>query len=112
MLLLTLKSLPRTLHAFNGWADQFLTTPGIGLDDLYATVKFKAGKWNLTGVYHDFSAETGSGDYGTEFDLSAARKFGERYGVLFKGAFFSADSSTPLSQVDTNKFWIMLTASY
>ena len=27
----------------------------------------KAGKWGLTGVYHDFSAETGSADLGTEF---------------------------------------------
>ena len=101
-----------TLHAFNGWADQFLATPAAGLDDLYVTVKYKAGKWSLTGVYHDFSSETGSSDYGKEFDLSAGRKLGERYGLLFKGAFFSADSSSPLAKVDTNKFWIMLTASY
>ncbi|MDH3433596.1 MAG: alginate export family protein, partial [Gammaproteobacteria bacterium] len=101
-----------TLHAFNGWADQFLATPGLGLDDLYATVKFTAGKWNLTGVYHDFSSEIGSSDYATEFDLSAGRKLGERYGVLFKGALFSHDSSSPLEKFDTNKFWIMLTASY
>lgn len=101
-----------TLHAFNGWADQFLLTPSGGLDDFYATVKFTIAGWSLTGVYHDFSAQTGSSDYGQEFDLSAGRKLGERYGVLFKGAFFSADSSSPLSNVDTNKFWIMLTASY
>lgn len=97
------------MHAFNGWADQFLATPADGLDDLYATVKFKAGKWGLTGVYHDFSSETGSSDYGTEFDLSAGRKLGERYGLLLKGAFFSSDSP---AYVDTNKIWIMLTASY
>ena len=44
--------------------------------------------------------------------MSAATKLGERYGLLFKGAFFSADSGSPLNKVDTNKFWIMLTASY
>ena len=49
-----------TLHAFQGWADVFLTTPAAGIEDLYLTAKFKAGNWNLTGVYHDFSAETGS----------------------------------------------------
>ena len=98
-----------TLHAFQGWADMFLTTPGAGIDDLYATVKFKAGKWNLTGVYHDFSAETGSVDYGTEFDVSAATKLTKNYSLLFKGAFFSSDS---LPYVDTNKFWIMFTANY
>ena len=98
-----------TLHAFQGWADKFLATPGQGINDVYATVKYKAGKWNLTGVYHDFSAETGGGDYGSEFDLAAGRSLGERYGVLFKGAFFSSDSD---AYDDTSKFWIMLTAKY
>jgi len=98
-----------TLHAFQGWADRFLSTPAAGLDDLYVTVKFKAGKWNLTGVFHDFSAETGSGDFGTEFDLSAGTKITDNYSILFKGAFFSSDSA---SYPDTNKFWIMLVANY
>lgn len=98
-----------TLHAFQGWADKFLATPGQGIDDLYATAKFKAGKWNLTGIYHDFSAESGSGDFGTEFDLSAGTEIADNYGILFKGAFFSSDSP---AYVDTTKFWIMFTANY
>jgi len=99
-----------TLHAFNGWADKFLATPDAGLDDTYFTVKYKAGKWNLTGVYHDFTAETGSSDFGKELDISAGRKLSDHYGLLLKGAFFSADSGVALT--DTDKFWIMLTASY
>jgi hypothetical protein len=99
-----------TLHAFNGWADKFLTTPDSGLDDSYVTVKFAAGKWNFTGVYHDFAEETGGDGIGTEFDLSAARKLSSRYGLLLKGAFFSADSGATLT--DTDKFWLMLTANY
>jgi len=98
-----------TLHAFQGWADKFLTTPASGIEDVYFTAKYKAGRWNLTGVYHDFSAETGGGDFGTEFDVSAGTKLGKNYGLLFKGAFFSTDS---LSYTDTNKFWIMFTANY
>ena len=101
-----------TLHAFNGWADQFLGTPTDGLDDLYFTVKAKAGKWSFTGVYHDFSSETGSDDYGQEFDVSAGISLGDGYGLLLKGAFFSHDSDSPLEKYDTNKFWVMLTASY
>jgi hypothetical protein len=101
-----------TLHAMNGWADQFLGTPAAGLEDFYATVKFKLGDWNLTGVYHEFSSEFGSFDYGDEFDVSAGVKLGERYGLLLKGAFFSHDSSSPLEKVDTNKFWVMLTAAW
>jgi hypothetical protein len=101
-----------TLHAFNGWADQFLATPAAGLEDLYVNFKMKAGKWNLTFVYHDFSSDTGSFDYGDEFDVSGALKLTDRYGLLLKGAFFSADSSSPLTNVDTSKFWVQLTASY
>jgi hypothetical protein len=101
-----------TLHAFNGWADQFLGTPAAGLDDLYFTVKAKAGKWSFTGVYHDFSSETGSFDYGKEFDVSAGIGLGDGYGLLLKAAFFSHDSDSPLEKFDTTKFWLMLTASY
>jgi hypothetical protein len=98
-----------TGHKFQGWADRFLSTPSGGVEDLYFTAKYKAGDWNLTGVYHDFSVETGAGDYGDEIDISAGRSFGGRYGILFKGAFFSGDMA---GFPDTDKFWIMLTASY
>jgi len=101
-----------TLHAFNGWADQFLATPGAGLDDFYVSFKFKLSDWNLTAIYHDFSSDSGSFDYGSEIDLSGALKLSDRYGLLLKAALFSADSSSPLANVDTNKFWVMLTASY
>jgi hypothetical protein len=101
-----------TLHAFNGWADQFLSTPGAGLEDFYATFKFKVAKWNLTAVYHNFSSDTGSFSYGDEIDLSGALKLSDRYGLLLKAAFFGADSSSPLTNVDTNQFWIMFTANY
>lgn len=99
-----------TLHAFNGWADLFLATPDAGLNDSYAMIKFALGKWSLAGVLHDFTAETGNSDYGSEVDLSAARKLGDRYGILLKAALFSADSSSALP--DTDKIWIMLTANY
>ncbi|MDH4125362.1 MAG: alginate export family protein [Gammaproteobacteria bacterium] len=99
-----------TLHAFNGWADKFLSTPDAGLEDSYAVVKYAHGKWNLDAVMHDFAAKTGGSDYGSELDVSAARKLGERYGLLLKAAFFSADAASSLT--DTDKFWVMLTASY
>jgi len=98
-----------TLHAFQGWADMFLSTPAAGIEDIYATVKFKAGSWNLAGIYHDFSAARGGGDFGSEFDVSAATALGGNYALLLKGAFFSSDSS---SYPDTNKFWLMFTADY
>lgn len=98
-----------TLHAFQGWADKFLTTPARGINDVYLTAKYKINQWKLTGVYHDFSSAAGGTDYGTEFDVSAGRKLTENVGILFKGAFFSGDTA---AYPDTNKFWIMFTANY
>ncbi len=99
-----------TLHAFNGWADQFLGTPAAGLDDMYLTVGYKIKPWSFQASYHDFSPETGSGpDYGSEIDLSAGRNLGDRYGLLLKLAAFNADSP---SFQDTTKAWLMLTAAF
>ncbi|MGI9236970.1 MAG: alginate export family protein [Woeseiaceae bacterium] len=98
-----------TLHAFNGWADQFLGTPATGLEDLYLKAAYKLKPWSFQLVYHDFSAETGGGDYGSEIDLSAGRGFGERYKLLFKLAAFNADST---AYTDTTKAWLMLSAGF
>lgn len=71
-----------TAHAFNGFADVFLATPKDGLKDKYAKAvyllppigPFDGGK--LVGFYHDYEAENGGMDYGTEYDLVAVLKKG------------------------------------
>ncbi|GMR17536.1 MAG: alginate export family protein [Gammaproteobacteria bacterium] len=98
-----------TLHAFQGWADQFLVTPNAGVDDLTATIKYAWKKWGLLARYHDFSAQSGNVDWGTELDFTVSRKFSKRYSVLFKGAIFKADDA---AFSDVTKLWIMLTANY
>jgi hypothetical protein len=98
-----------TLHLFQGWADQFLTTPNAGIDDVHATVKYGFAKWNLQATWHDFSAQSGNESWGTEFDFSAVRNLGDKYSVMLKGAFFAADSS---AYVDVSKYWLMLTADF
>lgn len=98
-----------TAHAFQGWADQFLGTPAAGVKDIYASLVYPAGDWTVTAIFHDFSAESGGGDYGTEVDLSAGWKIDKRYGLLLKAAFFSADS-TAFS--DTTKIWLQFSAAY
>jgi len=98
-----------TLHAFNGWADQFLSTPGAGLEDLYFKVGYKYKPWSFVFVYHDFSAESGGTDYGSEIDLSAGRALGERYKLLLKLAAFDGDGP---AYVDVTKAWLMLSAGF
>ena len=83
---------------FNNQAEQLF---GYKIDEM-------PGKWSFTGVYQDFTAQSGSADWGTGLNLAAGGKFGDRNGRLFKAAMYDADRHT----TDTTKFWIMLTANY
>lgn len=99
-----------TLHAFNGWADQFLTTPANGLQDTFLKVSGAAAGMKLMAVYHDFAANKGSGDYGTEWDFQAVKKIGKLYTLIAKYAAYSA--GTAAGKVDTNKLWLVGQASF
>jgi len=105
-----------TLHAMNGWADKFLSTPIRGLEDVTLTASAKlAAKGILTLVWHEFSSDTGGVDYGTELDFVTKWPLGDRYSVLGKLAFYDADKNAPaiggLNQ-DTNKVWVMMSAAF
>ncbi|MBV1906023.1 MAG: alginate export family protein [Pseudomonadales bacterium] len=91
-----------TKHAFNGWSDQFLATPADGLVDLYVSVAGKVAGIKFMAVYHDFSADQGSAEYGSEFGLLAAKKFTKHYSVVLKYSSYSADTHG----VDTDKLWV------
>lgn len=97
-----------TLHPFQGWADKFLTTPAAGIEDLYLGVSFEAAGWRGQATWHEFSAEATSLRYGTEWDLSLARRFAGRYDALLKYADYSADGL----HTDTRKLWFQLGASF
>jgi hypothetical protein len=97
-----------TLHAFNGWADKFLTTPDAGLNDAFLGVRGPLGNWQWNVLWHDFSAESGSQDFGTELDGVLTRTFGNGLGVLFKAANFRTDSP---AYGDTFKLWVQVSYS-
>lgn len=103
-----------TLHIFQGWADIFLTTPKKGIQDLY----FSLGA-NLPGVldglkllatYHDFSADNGNADFGSEFDVQATYSFLKYYTAGVKlASYYAGDNLVDgVSYVDTEKFWAWL----
>lgn len=88
-----------TNHAFNGWVDKFLTTPANGLVDVNLGVTYVAKSENtwLNGVramlvYHDFSAERGSADYGTEWNASVEQTFQQSYTAGIKLGAYDADA--------------------
>lgn len=103
-----------TLHAFNGWADVFLTTPANGLEDIYGDVTFKpTGPEWLKGtvfraLYHDFSATRAGLDYGSEFDALISRKIGKYLTLTAKYADYQSDGFA----TDRQKLWLMVEAAF
>ena len=91
-----------TLHKFNGWADKFLATPLDGLQDLFLSVGAKVGKFNLVGVYHDFSADTGGRTWGSELDAHIVYTAPWKQKIALKYANYDADEWA----ADTQKIWI------
>jgi hypothetical protein len=88
-----------TLHKWNGWADKFLGTPANGLADTYVILGGTWGAWGLKGIYHDFKADSGSMDYGTELDALLTWKAPWKQLFALKYADYSADEWS----VDTRK---------
>ena len=99
-----------TLHAFNGWADKFLTTPAGGIEDLYVGGSASVGPVALQLVWHDYQAEAIDMDYGSEWNASAAMKFGAKknYEAMLKFADYRADRFA----TDTTKVWVQVSAAF
>lgn len=100
-----------TLHAFQGWADVFLTTPADGVRDLYAGVSYATAPWpaaqpaTFAVTYHDFADDGGSADFGSEWDASARFTLNEHVTLEAKAAFFEGED---VRFADRNKFWLAL----
>jgi len=101
-----------TLHAFNGWADVFLTTPANGLQDFYLSASRKvalpgAPAFTATVAYHKFESDFGSIDYGEEIDAQIGLKAGP---VALLAKFARFYSAGPFA--DVRKIWFSAEVSY
>lgn len=101
-----------TKHAFQGWADLFLTTPADGIEDRYVGVTAPLFGGTAQAWYHDFIADRGGIDYGRELDLSYAHAIPHAKGLtgLLKLAHYRTDA--PALTVDTDKAWVQLQYTY
>ena len=103
-----------TLHAFNGWADKFLTTPANGLRDIYFDAAYKVpGKGPLSGLtlramWHDFNSTRLGIDYGSEWDALVSYPLTRQIGLTAKIARYNADAFA----TDTTKFWFQVEAKF
>ncbi len=98
-----------TVHAFQGWADKFLTTPENGIEDLYAWAGIKLPKnIMLKAVYHQFEAENNGSNYGDEIDCLAVWKIDKHFKLLGKYANYSEDGLF----TDTKKYIMEINIRY
>jgi len=101
-----------TLHAFNGWADLFLTTPAAGLRNTYVGIGRAIGLPFLPGLkaeltWHEFDSDFGDVDYGREWDASLGATVGP-LALLAKYANYRADGFG----ADTEKLWLQAEVSF
>ncbi|MFM5923313.1 MAG: alginate export family protein [Novosphingobium sp.] len=102
-----------TLHKFNGWADQFLTTPANGLEDFYLGGALKLPRvralpgLNLGVTWHRFESDLGGLHYGDEWNAALGFKLG-RFNLLAKYADYKADELG----ADTQKAWLQVEFAY
>lgn len=102
------------LHAYNGWADQFLVTPADGLRDTYAEMVYRVpGESGLAGTvltlaFHRFDSDVGNIKYGTEWDAAISKKLFGRVTALAKVAFYNADGFA----ADITKVWFQLVTKF
>ena len=97
-----------TLHGFQGLADIFLNPLPDGIEDTFLTGKLKIAGIDLLLAYHDFQANEGSQDYGTEIDFTASMSIAKYYSAFVGGAVYDADDFC----TDTTKIWVILTADF
>lgn len=91
-----------TLHALQGWADLFTTTPNAGVRDTYLKAAHIHGDFTFSAAHHWFRADATDADYGTEINVLASWKASKAVTLLAKAAFYRAQTFS----VDTTKYWL------
>lgn len=108
-----------TLHAYQGWADKFTTTPKDGINDLQFTLDGNLAGNKVAVVWHDYSAANAGYDYGNEIDAQVTRTFNQNWSGGLKIARFNADTNAtniarngPALTNNINKFWAWVEFKY
>lgn len=97
-----------TAHAFNGWADRFLTTPTQGLSDLHLKLDGPIGPLRYLLALHRFEAARGDARYGSEWNAQLSWPFAAGWTALAKFADYRSDGFG----TDVRKLWLSLEYRY
>jgi hypothetical protein len=103
-----------TNHAFNGWADKFLTTPANGLKNRYLSMVYQ---WPRVGelknlaakaIFRSFVPQHTDGNYGSEWDFQISAKW-RQFTPAVVLADYRAAASTPITIArDTKKLFLLV----
>ncbi len=103
-----------TNHAFDGWADKFLTTPANGLMNRYLSMMYQwptAGEFknvSAKAVFRSFAPQHTAGSYGSEWDFQISAKW-RRFTPAIVLADYRAAASTPATVArDTRKLFVLV----
>ena len=98
-----------TNHKFQGFADVFVVTPDVGLQDLYVRgdLELPFGI-SAAAIFHQFWSDEGSTDLGYEIDFVASTNITPIWSVLVKAAYFDGHNGQP----DTSRLWLETTVRF
>lgn len=103
-----------TLHAFQGWADVFLTTQPEGLEDYSLQARWTLPapgerRAQLALTAHEFRGGGGAGWFGREFDAMVRTGLWQGWDMELKAALFDGRGSR---FADREKFWVTLERAF
>jgi len=108
-----------TLHAFNGWADMFLTTPANGLKDLYGKLAYALPAdfiemKSLTTIvmYHSYATDNLNAGIGSEWNISAELAVDANASLLLKYASYQGSGVAFGGFPDKSIFWLQTAYKY
>jgi len=110
-----------TIHAFDGWADMFLTTPANGLDNLYFKASYVvprvAETLNIksvtaTVIYRDFTADKTGIGIGTEWDGALDIAIDKRASLLLQYADYQGTGIGLGGFAGKSIFWVQAAYKY
>jgi hypothetical protein len=92
-----------TLHAFEGFADLFLTTPNQGVRDKALEISLPVKSSKVAVSWHQYDSDAGSNKLGSELNATLSWDPTPQLNLLLKLAQYNADSYA----ADTRKVWLM-----
>jgi len=108
-----------TLHAFNGWADMFLTTPVNGLKDFYVQAGYSlpADMLGLKSVnpaliYHAYATDVSNAGIGAEWDAQAELVADGNLSFLLKYADYQGSGVAIGGFADKRIVWLQTAWKY